>query len=682
MYERALSAITIRSTLVKNRIASAAHSTMLTRGGQITDEFIAYHLAAAQGGVGLSILEAGGVHPSSVNTLSIVDDSIIEGYKALVDAVSPQGMRLFQQLWHGGHIQLAPGGSPPFAPSSVASYLSGVAPQPMSQAQIAEMIAAYAAAAQRCERGGLDGVEVHAGHGYLLAQFLSPVMNRRADAYGGDLENRMRLLVEILRAVRASVSSGFAVGVRLSQSADERILSVADVAAVSARLEAEGLIDFVSVSLGDYFGLDQVVGGMDVPAGYQLPFTAPPVANLRVPRLLGGRFRSLDEVEQALRAGEADMISMVRARIADPNIVEKSARGHPEEVRPCLACNQGCVGRTVTMGRLGCAVNAAAGEERTLSERLIAKAEVPRRVFIIGGGPAGMEAARIAALSGHKVILAEASHQLGGLLNHYWRKAPKMQTFGDLRHWMEQEVYRLGVEVRLSTFVEPEDVLAEGADDVIVAVGSEFELSLSSVQMPAAVTPCAPGACVVSAIDLFTDTRLSWGAAAVVVDDIGHYEAIACAEYLLEKGAAVTYVTRHKLFAPGIDVTLRAQAVLTRLYAKGSFRVLTASQVVAIEKGRVDVKPASGSLVEGLKADTVVWVGVRPGRDELSIGLAQRGISSVRIGDALAGRTVQHAIREGHLAARALGTPSAIEFNMLRNSPLGAVIAPNRIRVG
>ena len=652
MYERALSPIRIGGVEIKNRIARTAHATMMARAGGITDELIAYHLARAQGGVGLTILEAAGVHPSSVLSLANLDDGIIEGYRRLKAAIAPTGMRLFQQLWHGGHIYLQPDGSPPLAPSDLPNPIAGVAPRPMSLRVLDELVAAYAAAARRVQLGGLDGVEIHAGHGYLLAQFLSPVLNQRQDEYGGDFENRTRLLRRVLAAVRDAVP-GLAVGVRLSDSADARILDMAEIGRVAHRLQDEGLIDYVNVSYGDYYALQRQVGGMDVPAGFQIPHTAPPVADFRLPRLLNGRFRALDEVEQVLRAGEADLVSMVRALIADPDIVARSAAGHAERVRPCLACNQGCIGRVATAGRLGCVVNTAAGDETRLAEGLIRPTGVPRRVLIVGGGPAGMEAARIAALAGHSVVLAEAAAMLGGLMNIY-RNAPKMSTIGDIAIWLETEIYRLGVEIRLSTYLDADDIVAEGADIVILAIGAQLEAPLRQVLFPAEPIAVEPGARLIDSIELFTDRAADHGRSALVIDEIGHYEAIACAEYLLERGLAVTFATRHKLFAPQIDITLRTQSALERLYAKGDFTLRVGFRLVAVRHGTADIAPNYGAKIERVDADTVVWVGIRPGQTELLDALEARGVKTVPIGDVVAARNLQTAIREGHLAARAI----------------------------
>ena len=659
MYERALSPIRIGGLTIKNRIARAAHATMMARGGQITDELIAYHLARAEGGVGLTILEAAGVHPSSVLSLANLDDSIVDGYHRLVRAIAPTGMRLFQQLWHGGHIYLQPDGSPPWAPSAIPSPIAGVAPLPMTQVDIEALVAAYAAAARRAERGGLDGVEIHSGHGYLLAQFLSPVLNRRTDEYGGSFENRVRLLRRVLTAVREAVSPTFVVGVRLSDSADARILDMTDVSLVAHRLQGDGLVDYVNMSFGDYYALHRQVGGMDSPTGFQIPYTAPPVADLKLPRLLNGRFRTLEEVEQVLRAGEADIVSMVRAHIADPDIVAKTIAGHPERVRPCIACNQGCVGRVATFGRLGCVVNSAAGDGTRLAERMIRFAPVPRRVLIVGGGPGGMEAARVAALAGHRVTLAEAAPALGGLMNLY-RRAPRMGTIADIANWLEDEVYRLGVEVRLSTYMDADDIVAEDADVVILAIGATLEAPLRQVLFPAEPIPIEPGAIVTSSIGLFADRPKTPPRSALVVDEVGHYEAIACAEHLLEQGATVTFITRHKLFAPQIDITLRTQSALERLHAKGAFDLRVGTRLAAVRAGGADIAPNFGAKTESVEAGILVWVGIRSGQTEMLADLAARRIRAVPVGDVVSARNLQTAIREGHLAVRAISADAAV----------------------
>jgi NADPH-dependent 2,4-dienoyl-CoA reductase/sulfur reductase-like enzyme len=269
-----------------------------------------------------------------------------------------------------------------------------------------------------------------------------------------------------------------------------------------------------------------------------------------------------------------------------------------------------------------------------------------------------MEAARVAALAGHEVILAEAQPSLGGLTTLY-RQAPKMGTIPDIALWLEQEVYRLGVDVRLSTYLDAEDIAAEKADVTILATGAALEAPLRQVTWPADGIDMHEGARVVSSIELFADRGADWGATAVVVDEIGHYEAVACTEYLLAKGLAVTFVTRHKMFAPGIDIALRTQSALERLYALGDFTLRVGSQVVAIQPGGADVRPQFGHRIETFPADIVVWVGIRSGQRELYDDLRERGLRVLSIGDAVAARNLQTAIREGHLAARGLAALDA-----------------------
>jgi hypothetical protein len=270
-----------------------------------------------------------------------------------------------------------------------------------------------------------------------------------------------------------------------------------------------------------------------------------------------------------------------------------------------------------------------------------------------------MEAARIAATAGHHVILAEAMPSLGGLTNVY-RNAPRMGTIGDIAGWLEQEVYRLGVEVRLSSWLDADDIVAEGADTVILAIGADLDPVLRQVQFPADPVELEPGAKLISSIDLFSERGVERGRNAVVVDELGHYEAIASAEFLLEQGLAVTFVTRHKMFAPGIDITLRTQSALERLHALGDFALRVGTQMIAARPGSVEVRPQFGGRVETVAADTVVWVPIRPGQPALAGELEVRGVSALCIGDMLAGRNLQTAIREGHFAARGLQSSAIV----------------------
>ncbi|WP_277184901.1 FAD-dependent oxidoreductase [Caballeronia sp. BR00000012568055] len=653
MYKHVFSPMRIGAVEVPNRIVRTAHATRLATG-YVNDDLIAYHLARAKGGAGLSILESTSVHPSSTFSLSAADDGAIAPMRKLVDAIAPTGMKLFTQLWHGGYTDPAADGGLPWAVTALAGRYSVAPPIPMTTDQIEEVIDSYGRAAARMKAAGLDGVEVLAGAGYLFSQFFSPVLNQRTDTYGGSFDNRIRAFLATLRAIRAATSPEFALGVRIGSSSDPRILTDDDVNAIALRAQSEGLIDFVNITHGDYYFHVDRYAGMDAPLGYQLPHSERVSQGLTVPRIIVGRYATLDDAEQALKEGQADMVNIVRGMIADPMLVVKSREGRGTEVRPCIGCNQGCLGGAFA-GRMGCAVNPAVGYERTLSDESIVRAAVPRKVLVVGGGVAGMEAARTALLAGHHVTLVEAMSDLGGLLNCA-RHLPKLHAIGDIAIWLESEIYRLGAEVRLSTYMDADDVLAEQPDAVIVATGSQPTDAREFRQTadPAAELRISRDATVLTPLDLATAPPQEMGRTALVFDDVGHYDAIGCCEALINRGIEVTYVTRHLMFAPAVETTGRTQAALRRMHGAGRLRIVTQAALVSIDKGSAEVRPLFGTTAESVPADTVVLVGYRQSQNEIWDALRGRVDQLHLVGDARSARDIQPAIREGHLAGRAI----------------------------
>jgi 2,4-dienoyl-CoA reductase-like NADH-dependent reductase (Old Yellow Enzyme family)/thioredoxin reductase len=649
--------IRIRGLEIKNRIARAAHGTSYGRGA-MSDDLIAYHEARAKSGVGLNILEATVVHRSSANhTVDAVDDSIIPGFAALAKACSAHGMKTFVQLWHGGHRWAPASGQAPLSASDVPCPLGVVnTPQPMTLDQIDEITEAYVEAARRVQESGLDGVEVHLGHGYLIHQFLCPLTNRRRDDYGGSLDNRMRFGREILAAIRDRTGPDFPIGIRLSDYNVPGGLTPQEGGEIVARLCADKMVDFVSGSMGSPYSISTMLGCMDQPAGYMLPSAEPIVSRADVPTMIAGRYRTLEEGDQAIREGLADMVSYVRPMIADGDLVAKTLAGDAERVRPCIACNQGCVGGIRTpLQRMMCTVNPAVGFERTLGEDLIRPVETPRKVVIVGGGPAGMEAARMAAMHGHDVVLFEAQPSLGGAIN-VAKRAPKLATIGDITYWQEQEIYRLGVDIRLSTYVEAEDVLAEEPDVVIVATGSLPRMDGYQVARPERVIPGFHQPHVLTSHDLMFTPAGRYGKSAIVFDDVGHYEAIACAEQLVANGVAVTFVARHSSFAPHIEVIVRTSPALRRL-RQGDFDLVVGGRIVEIGKDSATLGYLDGEQTWEVPADTFVFVSFNQAQADLwrALGGGDRAPIPYElhlIGDANAPRDLLIAIREGHMAGR------------------------------
>jgi 2,4-dienoyl-CoA reductase-like NADH-dependent reductase (Old Yellow Enzyme family)/thioredoxin reductase len=637
---------------IRNRIVRAAHATNLGNG-TITDELIEYHYVRGRGGVGLSIVEIAGVHCSSPAAINLFAPGIADRFTKLVERVRPTGMKLFQQIWHGGHNCAPIDGSPPWSSSDTPGFLLNQPAIPMTKAMIDDIVGAYADAARACEEWGLDGVEVHAAHGYLPAQFLSSALNKREDDYGGPFENRVRFLNEVMVAVRGAVSKDFAIGMRVAPEDMVGGVDVAETLRAAQLIESQGLIDYINISQGNYQRFAKMIGGMHEPVGYEMPQSAPISAQLTVPAIVTGRFRTLEEADQVIRAGEAAMVSCVRALIADPDLVAKTAAGHHDQVRPCIACNQGCLGQVVEPPfRMGCAVNPAVGFEAELAEQVLRPVAEVKRILVVGGGPAGMEAARVAALRGHRVSLAEAAPLLGGALL-LAAKAPTRHGMVDLAAWLQNEIYRLGVDVRLSTYIDVEDVTLEEWDAVIVATGSTPRLDGVQNSNPGEPTKGMAQAHVLSSIDLMTGARSDFGKFAVVIDDLGHYEALACAEYLADRGVSVAFVTRHVSVAPRVEGAQMVEPALTRLSAR-NFTAHLRSRAIEISTDAVTVGPtflpANTNQIQTLPADTVVFVSPNHANRELHTLLVERGVTSYVIGDANAARHLPTAIREGRIA--------------------------------
>lgn len=653
MYEHVLRPVTIGGVEVPNRVVRTAHATGIG-AGRMSDELIEYHAARARGGVGLTIIEILSVHPTSPASLNAFDPTLPAGYEKLMAACAPHGMKLFQQIWHAGHNGMPLDGSPPWSASDVPSPQVGIVPRPMTQGQIDEIVAAYASTVKLCKDSGLDGVEIHGAHGYLPQQFLSANTNKREDGYGGSLENRMRFLLEIMRACREHAADGFAVGVRLAADATPGGIGPDENIAVVQALKAEGLVDFVNVSLGNYHSFPKMIGGMHEPAGYELE-TAEPVARATgaVPSIVTGRFRTLEEVDQVIRLGRADLVGMTRATIADPDIVNKTRAGLEHRVRPCIACNQGCVGQLLgPLRKVGCAVNAAAGFETKWGDDRLPPADLPRRVLVIGGGPAGMEAARVAARRGHHVTLAEAMPDLGGTLELASR-APTRQQFKDFIVWLEGETYAEGVDVRLSTYVTAEDLPSFEADHVIVATGAEPRLDGVQMSHPGEPIDGIGLGHVVSSNDLFSDTDRVPATHALVIDDVGHYEGLAASELLASAGAKVTMVTRLPTLAPDVRPALMVDPALERL-GRMKFTYHVGTRVLRTDGQSAVLQPVTGGKTWSVNADLVVFISLNRPRTEIVRALEAQGTAYTVVGDANSPRFLVRAVAEGNAAGRAL----------------------------
>lgn len=613
----------------------------------MTERLIAYHEARARGGVGSIFTETCTVHPSSPGPLVAWRDEVVAGLAELAERLHALDTCVFAQLWHGGIQAFPRDGSPAWAPSRTTDPIHGRVTQPMTQAMIDEVVEGFADAAARAERAGLDGVEVHGAHSYLVHSFLSPLTNRRDDAYG---EDRLRFAREVLRAIRSATGSGFAVGIRIVGSEGvEGGIEPPDAIRIREALEDEGLVDFVDVSMGGYHALGKLVGAMHEPLGYELATSEPVTRGARVPTIVTGRVTTLAQAEAILAARTADLVSMVRATLADPELVAKTLAGRAEEVRPCIACNEGCVGRLFDLrpggGRTGCTVNPDVGRE---GEPPPARVDVPRRVLVVGAGPAGLEAAWTAARRGHEVEIHDASEAPGGLLRSQ-RRAPHRDEVGRIGDWLWDELGRLGVERRLGSRVDA--TLARGFDAVVVATGSLPRRDGGQRLRPAFEVDGIERA--VSPLEVLAG-EVPVPRTALVFDDCGNYEAVGAVETLLGAGAEVTLATSFDTIAPDLFRSFQHGALAERLTAFPGFRAITRAVLVRIEPGRVTLGSLDGGSALEVDAElAVVMTGFEP-QVALVEELRASGIEVHPAGDVVAPLLLPHAIASGRAAGLAV----------------------------
>jgi len=635
------SPLELRGKRLRNRIASTPHATGWGRDGLIDPREVAYHVRKAAGGAGLVMtFGSASVDPTtaaSYGSVSLWDERNEPALRALADGVHDHGARCISQMTHMGRRGTSTlTGIPLRAPSDLPEGVHLEVPVPLAASEIPEIVQRFAEAAARLERCGWDGCEVTSFGGHLIEQFFDPAVNTRTDAYGGSLERRTRFGREVLEAVRAAVSDDFIVGFRMA--VDQCLtggLGPDELIEVARSLAATGAIDLFSVSGG--------TGATRLSTAYFVPGDGLPegVFNERarrfreavgVPVLVAGR-----NVEPAMAdacvASGVDLVAMTRAIIADPDLPAKARAGRSP--RPCIGLNEGCIGRLYTDRPMWCSVNPGIRDPE-LAE--LVPAAAPGRVVVVGGGVAGLEAARAAALRGHDVVLLERRAQLGGRARLAGARRGR-ERWARYIDWLRDESQAAGAELRTGVAVTAQDVLAEAPDAVILATGSELRPSAA---------PRGP----VPAIDV--DALLEGGApatasrSALVLDDEGGFLAPTAAEHLVAQGFTVEIATTHPVVGAEIDPT-QQPFVLRRLALAGVVMTPHLSGVASDADG-VTLRNIYTERDE--RRDGVGLV-VMAGHRRAVVGLREPLVARrpeltlVVAGDALAPRTLLDAVSEG-----------------------------------
>lgn len=648
---RLFSPLRVGGVELRNRIVSTAHSTGLTDGTALGEALIAYYAARARGGVGLIVTGSTSVHPTSSSRLRPAlanwDDSIVAPYRRLASAVHTHGACIFAQLNHAGALSGAGGlpGGRPLAPSVVDLEKADAPPRALLEAEIAEIVAAFAAAAARAREGGLDGIELHGGHGNLIQQFLSPHTNRREDTYGGPLDNRLRFAREVAVAVRAAVGPDFTVGLRLSAQEDYSDgLFLPETTAIAARLVEAAALDYVNVTSGSdtsSASLPRHYAPMYLRAGHMRHLARAIREAVAVPVLAVGRITDPRDAEAILAAGDADLVGMTRALIADRDLPEKARRGDLDAIRYCVGANEGCLGRLFRGHAIGCIQDPTSGREHEIGPLL--RAEAPRRVVVVGGGVAGLEAARVAALRGHAVTVLERDAQCGGQLL-LARRAPGREEIGAVADNLMRTLARLPVELVTGAEATAATVLSLAPDIVVLATGSTAFVPMELDD------GCGRLISARKALD-----GAMAGDRCVVFDTRGDMVGPTTAEFLARSGRQVALVSSHPAFGPDIEPMTRR--LLHERLAECGVDILADHRVAALTEAGVVVRhTVSGreTLLPDM-ATVVAATGARPA-DGLGAALfALRPLLPVHtVGDARSPGQIDAAIRDGHFVARGI----------------------------
>jgi len=528
---------------LQSRIVVTGHAANFYDEHKLPTEDYGYYLRErAKGGAGLVTMGACDVHPTSTGLFLNGDDRIIPRYQRIAELVHEFPVPVMAQFIHRGRAagvmqrQKLDGDWLSMAPSAVPTPAFGYVqtmPHEMSTDEVEEMVAAFGSAAARTRSGGLDGVEIPVGYNGLISQFLASQSNHREDKYGGNtLQERMTFLMEVLRAVRDALGPDLLLGVRLSDDMTDYSINYEDSKTMAPLLEASGLLDYINIWLGAYgHGRSH---RSHWPPYYHAPgeFVERPAGIkelVSLPVIGIGRINNPALAEEVLAQGKMDLVGMVRELIADPHFPNKAKAGRVEDIRTCLACNQSCVGRQVLDLPITCIYNPVTGHEKIWADP--DPAPVKKKVVVVGGGPAGMEAARVAAERGHQVVLFERSDRLGGQVKLVM-KTPMRHSFEEIIWFAEKQLPKLGVEVRLGVEADVDTILAENPQAVVVATGSEpYRTEI----------PGAEGKNVLSVADVLNGAET--GEHVVIVDTQGTQPASSVAEFLADQGKQVEIVT-------------------------------------------------------------------------------------------------------------------------------------------
>ncbi len=643
----------LRGHTLRNRVVFGAHTANMAEAGLPGPRYAAYLLERALGGAAMIVTEPVPVHRTCVLTRGNFlhsDDAIIPHFQAVTGPVKAAGAVILQQLYHiGAHGDADLSFAPHWSPSGGPSYHDSDGSHAMTGAEVQELLDAHVAAAIRAKACGFQGVEVWAAYHSLLDQFWTPWSNQRTDEWGGSLENRTRFSRNLIENIRQSCGPDFVIGIAISYSTAYSVtLSAENLCEIVALHDATGDVDYVTVGSGSYLEFESIIPPFTHAEKLTTPLTAQLKAIVKHAVITSeAGIRTPGNAETVLSAGEADLVSIVRGQIADPHLARKAMEGRADDVRGCISCNQMCWGRRSRDYWISCLINPSVGREWEWGGDRFVRAETPRSVLVVGAGPAGLEAARVAAERGYTVEIVEASGHIGGQFRLAGLQPRRAQIL-DLLDWYEHQFTKLGVTLRLNSYLDEQELNAHPADIVILATGSLPDETRRQRWLPS--EPHLPGldlGNVWSPEDVLR-REAHLGDAVVVYDEGGNWRGVGTAWYLAEHGKQVIIVTPDPYIGKEITRTA-ADGPVRRTLGKLGVKTYAEHCITRWHGNGVTVRSFLTGEETTLPASALVMATTNVAFDPFPETFP--GKIAHRIGDCAAPRLAAYAFHEGRKTA-------------------------------